>query len=331
MKLTRVTRDNPIQGTLSVWTCPTPGCQHKERDIHQNRQRRDIDGPKGWRPFWKKRCEMPKSIESSRCMICQLRDWMLESEARRKATSAAKSYGWTVLEKEQRKQRRKTSDNVNNYTSNNRSSRVKNTFKNYNNSRNSNIIRTNTDKNGGRSARRASSYQLYGEVLQMLPADEFNEYVKGLPSSMVSHNESKRDNRPRSSPPKVRRRPPPPKLSLIIPGGGRGGAGGRAGRKVQLVYPAPRPVSYLVSKPVESPAENPVENLVENLVDNLVENPDVNPDEHPLSDPFSDPVSRPVSPTSMVHERRSLSPPPYEEHEECLSPLSESGEDLIRL
>ena len=274
---------------------------------------------------------MPKSIESSRCMICQLRDWMLESEARRKATSAAKSYGWTVLEKEQRKQRRKTSDNVNNYTSNNRSSRVKNTFKNYNNSRNSNIIRTNTDKNGGRSARRASSYQLYGEVLQMLPADEFNEYVKGLPSSMVSHNESKRDNRPRSSPPKVRRRPPPPKLSLIIPGGGRGGAGGRAGRKVQLVYPAPRPVSYLVSKPVESPAENPVENLVENLVDNLVENPDVNPDEHPLSDPFSDPVSRPVSPTSMVHERRSLSPPPYEEHEECLSPLSESGEDLIRL
>ncbi|KAK1778825.1 hypothetical protein QBC45DRAFT_486313 [Copromyces sp. CBS 386.78] len=103
-------------------------------------------------------------MKTSRCMICQLRDWVLETGARKKAALAAKSYCWTVLEQKHRKQRRK------------------NTEKNNNNHNHNDI-----NNNGSRSARRASSDQLYGEVLQMLPTEEFNRYVKGRPTSMISH------------------------------------------------------------------------------------------------------------------------------------------------
>ncbi|KAK3334793.1 hypothetical protein B0H65DRAFT_479896 [Neurospora tetraspora] len=196
MKLTKALNDNPIQGSLAVWTCSTPCCQHKEREIQKSRRRRDTDEPKGWRLFflsshWKKPCEIVQSIKTSRCIVCQMRDRMLENEARRKATLAAKSYGWTVLEQKQRKQRRKNTDNNNN--------------------------NNNSNNNRGRSAKCSSSYGLYGEVLQMLPIEKFNRYVKGRPTSMIAH-ESKRDIHRIS--PTARRRPPLPKLSLVIPGGG---------------------------------------------------------------------------------------------------------------
>ena len=122
-----------------------------------------------------------------------------ETEARKKATLAAKSYGWTVMEHKHRKQHRNSPEKINN-------------------------------NNGGRRAKCSSSYGLYGEVLQMLPFEEFNKYVKDHPTSMTTQ-ESKRDGH--RILPSARRRPPRPELSLVIPGG----EGGRAGQGVPLVYP----------------------------------------------------------------------------------------------
>ncbi|KAK3397725.1 hypothetical protein B0T20DRAFT_393536 [Sordaria brevicollis] len=218
MKLPKAVKNIPIQGSLAVWTCPEPCCQHKERETQKGCRRRDTDKPKGWRLFflslyWKKPCKTPQRNKVGECMASQLRDRMPETEARRKATLAAKSYGWTATPPQQRKQRQKNPET------------------NHNGS------------NGARSARRTSSYSLYGQVLQMLPAEDFNRYVKGRPTPMIAPESKQEGYR---APPSVRRRPPLPKLSLVIPGNEGEAVGGS--RRIPLGYPV-SPVSTVHNLP----------------------------------------------------------------------------------